>query len=451
MRVLGVENIGKVSYTGSIISYFILFAGLGVSSYAVREGAKVRDNKEKLEALTTELFSLNCFTTAIAFLIFIILVSTVKRFEDYTLLFYIQGLTIFFVTLSVDWINSVFEDYLFITLRSIASYMIGLLLIFCFIKSKDDYYRYAGILIIPSALVCLSNWFYCRRYVPLRLSKKLNIKKHLKPTLVFFANNVAVQIYVNIDTTMLGWQLGNYYVGIYTIAVKIYSIIKNMLAAIYTVAIPRLTQYSADNNWSNYRDLYSKLFSVMMIIMLPISAGLIMLSKEIVLLIGGEPYIEAVVPLQILGASLVFAIFGGLVTMCLNVPIGKEKDNLIATILSAIINTLLNVVFIPLWGPSGAAITTLCSELFVFVFCLIRAENKQRFLDVGMIKKYLFQSIIGIVIVIIVVFMTGVFYDSVLKIVIAVVASIILYLAALSILKNEFLISFSKGLSKRSD
>mgnify|MGYP001014514563 FL=1 len=47
-RVLHAESIGKVNYALSIIGYFSLIAALGISTYAVREGAKLRKNKEKL-------------------------------------------------------------------------------------------------------------------------------------------------------------------------------------------------------------------------------------------------------------------------------------------------------------------------------------------------------------------------------------------------------------------
>ena len=60
--------------------------------------------------------------------------------------------------------------------------------------------------------------------------------------LIMFANIVTISVYVNFDTTMLGTMKGDYSVGLYTIAVKIYNIIKNIMAAIYSVTIPRLAQ-----------------------------------------------------------------------------------------------------------------------------------------------------------------------------------------------------------------
>ena len=49
-RVLSVSGIGKYNFSNSIVSYFVLIAGLGINIYAVREGAKYRDNKEKLNS-----------------------------------------------------------------------------------------------------------------------------------------------------------------------------------------------------------------------------------------------------------------------------------------------------------------------------------------------------------------------------------------------------------------
>ena len=49
LRVLGAENIGKVSYSQSIISYFGLLAMMGISTYGTREGAKIRNNREALD------------------------------------------------------------------------------------------------------------------------------------------------------------------------------------------------------------------------------------------------------------------------------------------------------------------------------------------------------------------------------------------------------------------
>ena len=45
-RVLQVEKLGEYNFANSVTSYFVLLAGLGISSYAVREGAKLREKKK---------------------------------------------------------------------------------------------------------------------------------------------------------------------------------------------------------------------------------------------------------------------------------------------------------------------------------------------------------------------------------------------------------------------
>ena len=66
IRVLHAEGIGKVNFASSIVSYFSLFASLGFSNYAVREGAKVRDDKEKFSRFASEILLLNTISTAIS-------------------------------------------------------------------------------------------------------------------------------------------------------------------------------------------------------------------------------------------------------------------------------------------------------------------------------------------------------------------------------------------------
>lgn len=48
-RVLSVDGIGIYNFSTNYVNYFILIASLGISTYAVREGAKYRKNKNKIE------------------------------------------------------------------------------------------------------------------------------------------------------------------------------------------------------------------------------------------------------------------------------------------------------------------------------------------------------------------------------------------------------------------
>lgn len=58
-RILGPSGLGDVQYTQSWVSYFSLIAGLGISSYAVREGAQRRDEPQKLGEFSVEIVTIS--------------------------------------------------------------------------------------------------------------------------------------------------------------------------------------------------------------------------------------------------------------------------------------------------------------------------------------------------------------------------------------------------------
>lgn len=80
-RVLQVENIGKVNYSNSIVSYFALFAALGFNTYAIREGSKLRNNKGKLNTFACEIFSFNFVTVIIAYGLLTLFIFSSKSFS----------------------------------------------------------------------------------------------------------------------------------------------------------------------------------------------------------------------------------------------------------------------------------------------------------------------------------------------------------------------------------
>ena len=172
-RVLHAEGIGKVNYALSIIGYFSLIAALGISTYAVREGAKLRKNKEKLIEFCNQIFSINILTSIMAYVLLFFCVCNIQALREYEQLIILLSLSIGFSTLGVEWINTVYEDFLYVTIRSIVIYILTLVLLFVLVKDQNDVLQYALLTVTNSGLICISNWLYCRRYVKVRLTKRI--------------------------------------------------------------------------------------------------------------------------------------------------------------------------------------------------------------------------------------------------------------------------------------
>ena len=105
--------------------------------------------------------------------------------------------------------------------------------------------RYALISVLASGGGYIVNYFYSHKYFSVRLTKKVEWTKHLKPMLILFFNTLAITIYVNSDITILGILKGDYYVGIYSVSVKIYTILKQIVNALLVSSLPRLSYYVA--------------------------------------------------------------------------------------------------------------------------------------------------------------------------------------------------------------
>ena len=118
-NILQVENLGKVNFANSVCGYFLLFAGLGISSYAVREGSKYVNDREKLSAFSSEMFSINMITAVIAYLALFVTMLCSAKLRGYTDLLLIMSLQIFFTTIGTEWIFTIFEEYTYITVRGI--------------------------------------------------------------------------------------------------------------------------------------------------------------------------------------------------------------------------------------------------------------------------------------------------------------------------------------------
>lgn len=448
-RVLHAEGIGKVNYALSIIGYFSLIAALGISTYAIREGAKLRKDKEKLSRFCNQIFSINIVTSIAAYIFLFLCVYNIKALSEYKQLIIILSLSIGFSTLGVEWINTIYEDFLYVTIRSIVIYILTLILLFVLVKNQKDVLQYAFLTIANSGLICISNWFYSRRYLQIKLTKNIELKKHIKPILTIFANSVATTIYVNADTTMIGLLSGDYYVGVYSLAVKIYNVIKTMLAAIYTVAIPRISFFVGQNDKENVKKVFTSVCIALTIILLPAGVGLATISREIVIVMGGIEYLDSVLTLQILSLSLIGAIFGGLFTYCLNIPLGRENINVKATTISALINIGLNIVIIPMFKHNGAAFTTALAEFFVLFYCWFSCKHLEDYLDIKMLKKNIVQSLFGCITIIIVSSLVKYCWDGILlRIILIVVLSVMFYGLELLLLKNEIIVQILQKLRK---
>lgn len=424
-RVLGREKYGMYSFSDSVVSYFVLIAGLGINSYAIREGSKLRDNKKRINSFASELFTISIFSTLFSYVGLFLIVTFSTHIHKYSSIIYTRALIIIITTIGIDWINNIFEDFTYITIRYIVFQAISLCLMFIFVRSSEDVIPYTIITVIAGAGGNVLNLFYIRRYVHIGI-EFTNLKKHLKPIFILFANNIAITIYVNADITMLGYYSTDSKVGIYALSSKVYNLTKLMINAIIAVCIPRLAYIV------NYKDKYffrlKKIFSSLMLFALPIIVGLALLSRQILLIVGGPQFLSGSTSLTILSIAIVGAIGGSFFSNCILLQNHEEKNILKATIIAAALNILLNFFFIPFWGTNGAAMTTVLAEV---VACIVEAVFAKKYVSIKDLiqREQLFVVIGAIAVAIICIISQKLIANNFICLIVAMVISMPVYLA----------------------
>lgn len=434
-RVLQVRCMGRYSFSLSVVSYFSLIAALGIQTYAIREGSKYRDDKEKINRFFSEIFSIHLISTTFAYFLLFISVLTVDKLRGYKIEIAILSAEIILLTLSLNWVYIIYEDFVYITIVSFILQTVSLIGLILFVHSPSDLYIYTFLSMFAGFGYGIFSFIHARKYVHL-LFKPTIETKHLKPIFTLFIATIAITIYVSSDATILGWLKDDYAVGIYSTASRIYLAVKQLLNAIIAVMLPRISYYIGMERFDDAKKMGDSVVDGMVTLCFPCMTGLMCMSREIIIVYVGKNYQEAYMPLALLGVALVFAVFANFYCNCLLVSFCREMIVMIATIFSAVLNILLNFVLIPHYSTNAAAVTTILAEASIFIISWYKSREN---LEVGIQKKVLFPVLIGCLGIVVICIASKIMIgNTVVRLLLAVIVSVLFYLIIQYVTGNIF-------------
>jgi O-antigen/teichoic acid export membrane protein len=387
-RILLPVGTGKVSFATSIITYFSMFAQMGIPTYGIRACAKVRDDKEKLSKTVQEIMAINIVMCVLVYAVFFVAVFTVPRLHQEKNLFMIMSLMIIFNALGVEWLYKALEKYSYITVRSIAFKFIALLLMFALIHTQEDYVIYGGITIFAASASNILNFLNLRRYIIVRPMGNYNFLQHMKMIMVFFAMSIATTIYTNLDTVMLGFMTTNADVGYYNAAVKIKVILVSIVTSLGAVLLPRASYYIEKHLIDEFWRISKKALNFVFLAAIPMMVYFMLFAKEGILFLSGPAYTDSILPMQIIMPTLLFIGITNILGIQILVPMGKENIVLYSEIAGAIVDLVINILLIPSMHASGAALGTTVAEAVVLVVqCFaLRSQISNLFREISYFK-----------------------------------------------------------------
>ena len=336
-RVLGKGGLGDVTYAESIVSYFALFAALGIVAYGTRELAKKRQDAQQANQLISELMLINVVTALIAYAALAVFIQ-LPSFNTYAALLWVQSSIILCNALGAEWYFTATENYLYITARAVIFQVLALIMLFCFVKTEQDVIFYAAVNIFATAGSGIINFFY-----------------------------------------------------LCTVAVRIVRAISMLFACISTVILPRVTYYLGQGQKDKFDALIYKTLNFILLLAIPSGLGLISISEPLVTWFGGSGFTQAYRIVSVLAFSVIFSALNRVFAWQILVPYNREKEVFYSTAAGAVVNFVLNLFFISRWGAVGAAATTVISEFVVFLMCTFQCRNV---ISYRVVYRYLWQYLL---------------------------------------------------------
>lgn len=374
-RILGPAGTGKVSFATSVISYFALFAQMGIPTYGIRYCAKIRDDKMKLSQAAQEIFTLNLLLTIATYVIFFVMLFTVPQLQKEKTLQIIVSMTMLFNAIGMEWLYKALEQYTYITIRSVVFKLIAVAAMFALVRKEQDYVVYGAISIFAASASNIFNLVHSHRYISFHPVGKLNIRKHLKPVLVFFGMACATTIYVHLDIVMLGLMKTDVDVGYYHAAVKIKSILVSIVTSLGVVLLPRSSYYLEKQLNEEFYEITQKALRFVLLLATPLMIYFILFAKEGIFFLSGNAYEGSIIPMQIIMPTLLFIGMSNITGLQILVPLGKEIVVLYSEITGAVVDLILNLILIPRYASSGAAIGMLAAEIAVWLVQILYLKD----------------------------------------------------------------------------
>jgi O-antigen/teichoic acid export membrane protein len=388
-RIILPTGIGEVTIVESVCRYIMLFSALGIPIYGVREIAKVKNEKDKLNKLFSELIIIHFVITIFILLLFILFIYLIPIFHN-KIEFYLLG---FFMILSnvfvIEWYFQGIGQFKFITIRNLLVKSILTVVVFIVIKEKNDVYAYFSIIVVTSVINAAINFIYALRTIDLDFTININsMRRHLRPLFYIFSSIAFISIYTLLDTIMLGFMTSEKAVGLYTTGLKVSKIPIMFIAALGVVLIPKLSEYYHEGRLDLFVSLINKSIKFVITFSIPTVFLIISLSDQIIYIFAGTNFMESSSVLRTLSLLSMLIGLSNIFGLQILTPMGKDKYLTFSVLIGMVISLCLNLIFIPIYKEQGAALSNIIAEVAVTIATIFFAN---KFIKLIIDWKFIFK------------------------------------------------------------
>ena len=356
-RVLDKTYYGYFNSVDTILSFFLPFATYGVYSYGLRGISNVKDNKNEVNKVFSQLFFLCVVCTSLCIVVYVF--SYPLFFENNPVLkkvYLVMGIQLIAQMFSIEWVNEALENYDFLFYKTALIRTIMLVSMFIFVKEEKDIIPYTLIMSLSTFINYLISYFWIKRDIKL---VRIDIKDFkplflpLTAMLIFSSANMLFTFLDRLFLVKIGEEL---FVTYYTMAQRIVGVIAGLITGVVS-------------DKTSYYNLVNRGSRMFMFFIIPISLGLTVIGTETILIYGSEKYVEGGMLTSLFAFRTIFLSLDIILGTQIIFAHGYEKQLTIFTLFSGIINILLDSLLFMnnISKPELYLITTMVSEVILLI------------------------------------------------------------------------------------
>lgn len=381
-RAFGAEGIGLYSATYTYVTYFTLFAMLGVENYGNRSIAAVQGNIKERSILFWNIYIVQFTSSVIAICAY--LFSFIWIDSSRIILATVQGVWILSFLFDINWFYFGIEQFKITVIRSSIIKIITVILIAVLIHKPEDLLLYALIMSVGALTSQLVLWFCIPRYVVFIKPSLKNCTSHIKPIIKLYIPIIAISIFRLMDKSMLDILSNEENLGYYYNSDKIVNIPLGLVTAVSTVMLPRISNMLHNNkNVNSIKGVLEKSSELTILLVCAVSFGIATIAKEFVPLFFGDGYEPCVRLIYFFVPVLIIKALENIVCSQYLIPAHKDNIYIGALFGGAIANIVSNYFLIKQFHALGAVLGTLVAELVVLFIQLFYVR------EINFIKIYI--------------------------------------------------------------
>lgn len=354
-RVIGVDGFGKVAFASAIVVWFQTVADWGFNYTATRDVAKNRDDKEKVSEIFSNVLWARCLLMILSFLLLLLVISIVPTFRDNYAVILVTFLLVPGHIMFPDWFFQAMERMKYITILNLLSKLLFTILVFVFIKEKNDFilqplFISLGFLLsgMIAMYIILSKW-----KVKLKQPSTKRIFETIKGSTDVFINNIMPNLYNSFSVMLLGFFGGPVSNGLLNAGSRFVSISQQFMTVISRTFFPFLSRRIDKHIFYSKLNIFIAVF---------FSAILFIFAPWIIKLFFTEEFYHAITVLRIMSISILFLTLSSVYGTNYMIIQGYEKQLRNITFFSSFFGFVLSIPLVYFFDYIGAAVTIVATR-----------------------------------------------------------------------------------------